>query len=105
MGDFQEIQTINRTETSGYDPGIYSFVRWSNEQKLIVVANFSWLTTSNFELKIPEDVIQKWNLKDGTYSLKEQLYGKHNAKLEVINGKGHVNLSIAPSESFVLEVK
>lgn len=104
MGDFQEIQTINRNETSGYDPGIYSFVRWSNEQKLIVVSNFSWLTTSNFELIIPEDVIQKWNLKDGTYMLKEKLYGNFKTKLEVINGKGHVNISIAPSESFVLEV-
>ena len=105
MGDFQEIQTINRNETLGYDAGIYSFVRWSNEQKLIVVSNFSWLTTSNFELKIPEDVIQKWHLKDGTYSVKGQLDGNFKTKLQVIKGRGHVNISVAPSESLVLEVK
>jgi hypothetical protein len=40
MGDFQEIQTINRQST-GFDAGIYAFTRWSDTPKLIVVTNFS----------------------------------------------------------------
>lgn len=100
-GKFQEIQTPNRQSTSGYDPGIYSFVRWSKAQKLIVVTNFSWLTTSNFELKVPADVIKTWKLKDGTYPVKDQLYLKNTAKLEVLNGEGKVKITIAPSESFI----
>jgi glycosidase len=59
MGDFQEIQTVNRQSTQGFDAGIYAFTRWSDTQKLIVVTNFSWEKTSVFELKIP-DVIRKW---------------------------------------------
>jgi hypothetical protein len=39
MGDFQEIQTVNRQSTVGFDAGIYAF-RWSDTQKLIVVTNF-----------------------------------------------------------------
>jgi hypothetical protein len=42
MGDFQEIQTVNRQSTQGFDAGIYAFTRWSDTQKLIVVTNFSW---------------------------------------------------------------
>jgi hypothetical protein len=32
MGDFQEIQTVNRQSTVGFDAGIYAFTRWSDTQ-------------------------------------------------------------------------
>ncbi|WP_425269365.1 alpha-amylase family protein [Flavobacterium limicola] len=104
MGKHQEIQTLNRQTTQGYDPGIYAFTRWSDTQKLIVVTNFSWLTTSNFELKIPSDIIQKWNLKDGNYIITDQLYNKSAVQLQVLNGEGKVQITIAPSESFIYEL-
>ena len=103
MGDFQEIQTINRSETSNYDPGLYSYVRWSSNEKLIVIANFSWVTTSSFELKIPSDIISKWQLKDGVYPLKEQLFGSTN-QLNVTDGVGTIKLTIKPSESFIFKL-
>ena len=74
MGKYQEIQTVNRQDTPGYDLEVYAFTRWSNSQKLIVVTNFSWLITSNFELKIPCDIIEKWNIQDGNYPVTDQLY-------------------------------
>jgi hypothetical protein len=40
MGDFQEIQTVNRQSTEGFDRYL-CFYRWSDTQKLIVVTNFS----------------------------------------------------------------
>lgn len=104
MGKFQEIQTINRQSTEGYDEGIYAYTRWSDSQKLIIVTNFSWLTTSTFELKIPADIIQKWNLKDGTYTITDQLYHKSNPLLKVENGEGKVQIKIAPSESFIYQL-
>lgn len=105
MGKFQEIQKANRDITNGYDPGIYSFVRWSDQQKLIVVTNFSWVTTSMFELKIPADVIKQWNLKDGVYTLTDALYKKRTAVLGVVNGEGKMQVTIDPSESFIFELK
>ncbi|MBC7642703.1 MAG: alpha-amylase family protein [Flavobacterium sp.] len=104
MGKFQEIQSINRNTTTSYDAGIYSFVRWSSTQKLVIVTNFSWLTKSTFELKIPTEIIEKWKLKDGTYKLKEQLYGQNTSFLKVTNGIGEVRIVIEPSESLVFEV-
>ncbi|MDI5887804.1 alpha-amylase family protein [Flavobacterium yafengii] len=104
MGKYQEIQTLNRQTTQGYDPGIYAFTRWSDTQKLIVITNFSWLTTSNFELKIPSDIIQKWNLKDGNYTLTDQLYNKSSVQLKVLNGEGKLQITIAPSESFIYQL-
>lgn len=103
MGKFQEIQTVNREFTKGYDPEIYAFTRWSDVQKLLIVINFSWQTTSTFELKIPSDIIQKWNMKDGTYTLKDQLYRKSAIQLQVVNGEGKAQITIAPSESFIYQ--
>ncbi len=105
MGKFEPIQAANRQVTKGYDTGIYSFVRWSDTQKLIVVTNFSWITTSRFELIVPADVIKTWHLKDGTYTIKDQLYLKNIAELHVSDGEGKVDIEIAPSESFIFELQ
>jgi glycosidase len=104
MGEFDEIQTINRQSTSGFHPGIYAYTRWSDTQKLIVVTNFSWINSSSFELKIPSNIIQKWSLKDGTYTITDQLYETSTVKLEVINGEGTVHMTVEPSESFIYQL-
>jgi glycosidase len=104
MGNFQEIQTANRNITPGYDIAIYSYTRWSDTQKLIVVTNFYSLASSNFELRIPADIIQKWNLKDGTYTITDQLYHQKTTQLLVANGEGKAQISIGPSESFIFQL-
>jgi glycosidase len=105
MGSFQEIQSVNRQNNAGYDELIYSYVRWSENQKLIVVANFSSEKTSEFDLKIPADIISKWNLKDGEYQLSDQLYQNSAVQLKVTNGEGIAKVKINPSESFIYELK
>ena len=104
MGNFQEIQTANRNITPGYDIAIYAYTRWSNTQKLIVVTNFYALASSNFELRIPADIIQKWNLKDGNHTITDQLYHKKTTQLRVENGEGKAQISIGPSESFIFQL-
>jgi glycosidase len=104
MGNFQEIQSSNRNITPGYDIAIYSYVRWSVTQKLIIVTNFYWLASSNFELRIPANIIEKWNLTDGEYTLTDQLYKKNTAQLRVKNGEGRVQITIDSSESFIYEL-
>lgn len=104
MGSFQEIQSENRQNNVGYDELLYSYVRWSENQKLIIVANFSSEKTSEFELKIPADVIAKWNLKEGEYKLTDQLYQQNSVLLKVENGVGKAKIKIMPSESFIFEL-
>ncbi len=101
MGKYQEIHSLNRYATQGYFPEVYSYVRWSDKQKLIIITNFSTEHTSHFDLKITADVIKSWKVKDGEYAIKDQLYGKNTTKLHVVNGEGTVQISIAPLESFI----
>lgn len=103
LGKFQEIQSVNRKETQNYDQGLYSFVRYSEDEKLIIIANFSWVTSSRIDLIVPEDVILAWKLTDGSYTVKDQLYGSSTV-LNVVNGKGTIHLNIKPSESFIFKL-
>jgi len=105
MGSFEEIQSANRHNNEGYDALLYSYARWSENQKLMIIANFSSEKGSEFNLKVPSALISKWNLKDGEYQLKEQLYGTKTFVLKVQNGEGTAKVSIQPSESLILELK
>jgi hypothetical protein len=66
----------------------FTLVRHS---KPIVVTNFSWrrLVTSNLN---PADVITKWNLKDGEYTITDQLYNKSLIQLGGNGGKVQVEI-------------
>ncbi len=103
MGKFQEIQTVNRHDTANYDEKIYSYVRWSINEKLIVVTNFSPDHTSTFDLKLPADVVTAWHLHDGVYAVKDQLYGSA-ATLHVTHGVGTLKVTIKGSESFIYKL-
>ena len=103
MGKFQDIQTVNRNETANYGHNVYSFVRWSATEKLIIVSNLSPDYAENFDLKIPADIISSWKLKDGSYTVKDQLYGS-SAILKVENGVGVVKVTLKPSESFIFKL-
>ena len=103
MGKFQEIQTVNRHDTANYDEKIYSYVRWSVNEKLIVVTNFSPDHTSTFDLKLPADVVTAWHLHDGVYPVKDQLYGS-TTTLHVAHGGGTLKVTIKGSESFIYKL-
>lgn len=103
MGKFQELQTVNRHETKDYDQHLYSYVRWSANEKLIVVVNFSGEKDLYFDLKIPADIIATWELKDGSYPLKDQLYGGATT-LKVEHGVGTLKVNIQPNESFIYKI-
>lgn len=104
MGEFQEIQTVNRNETETYGQNVYSYVRWSSKEKLIIVANLSPTDESAFRLKVPADVISKWNLADGSYTLVDQLYG-YESSMTVTDGVGSIKMNVGASESFIFRVK
>ena len=102
IGKYEEIQSANRNKTEDYKEGIYSYVRYSTTEKLIVVTNFSWLNDASFDLKIPAKIIKSWNLKDGSYNLTDQLYGSKSV-LKVTNGEGTLGVEIGKSESFIFK--
>jgi glycosidase len=105
MGDYEEIHYYNKEHTEGYDHRVFSFVRWSSNEKLIIVSNFDAHKNYSFQLKIPEDVISKWQLENKVYQLGEKLYGQVDKTLAVSNGRGEIQLELQPLQSFVFSLE
>jgi len=104
MGEYQDIHFYNKEHTEWYNHHVLSYVRWSGDERLIVVSNFDANDRFGFELKIPEDIIRKWKLSEGNHHIKDVLYGNEHT-LKVQNGRGEVRVDINPLESFILKVQ
>jgi len=105
MGKYCEIQSYNREKSVFYSDKIFSFVRWGENQKLIVVAGFDPDKTNEFDLLIPKNIILGWNLKDGNYSLTDRLNINNKYQLVVTNHTGKVNLTLKPLDALIMELK
>jgi len=105
MGDFESIHEANLEADLGYDFGLYSFVRWTEKEKLVIVTNFNQNTAVNCEVLLPAEIVKRMNLKDGKYKLKEALYGKSKTVLTISNGVGKFKLAIQPNESFIYQIE
>ncbi|MBO3115661.1 alpha amylase C-terminal domain-containing protein [Winogradskyella sp. DF17] len=104
MGDYQDIHLYNQQNTEWYNDKVLSFVRWSDDERLIIISNFNAENTYGFELQLPEGLVQKLNLKDGEFQVIDQLYDEYNSTLNVENGKASVRIDIKPLESFILKI-
>ena len=105
MGEYADIHYFNRDHTQNYNHRVLSYVRWSENEKLLIVSNFDAYDNYSFQLKIPNDIIAKWGLVDGTYKFEEQLYPGEEVNLQVTNGLGKVQIQIQPLESFVFQLQ
>ena len=104
MGSYQEIHSYNREHTENYNHRVFSFVRWSDKEKLIIISDFDSDKSFEFELKLPEEIITEWNLTKGNYMAKDQLYGEISAELKVKNEVGVIKLNLEPLASLILKV-
>lgn len=104
VGNYQDIHAHNRHYTEWYNDKVLSFVRWSDDEKLIIITNFNAENTYGFELGLPQDIIERWHLKDGDYQVKDQLYKKYTSTLKVKGNEAKVRVDIKPLESFILKI-
>ena len=104
MGEYREVHYHNKENTENYDHRIFSFVRWSNDEKLIVISNFDTERSYDIDFKLPPELITTWELEPKDYALKEQLYGVYNPILKIEDEVASMPLKIAPLESFIFKL-
>ena len=104
MGAYREIHFYNKDNTENYNHRVLSYVRWNQNQKLIIVSNFDVNESFDFQLKVPSEISKEWKLEDGTYDLEDGLYGSKQ-NLHVINGIGNIDVHLNPLESYIFELK
>ena len=104
MGEYSEIHNFNRENTKDYNHKLFSFVRWSKQEKLVIISNFDNEKSFNIDLQIPAEIVEVWKLEDSIYTLKDQLYEIVTARLKVKNGIGVMNVKIDPLASFIFKI-
>jgi len=105
MGSYQDLHAYNRDHTAHYNDKVFSFVRWSDDEKLIIISNFNAENGFEFDLKIPENIIERWELSKKAYKVKDQLYNQFNSILKIENGIGTIRIQIDILESFILKIE
>ena len=83
---------------------MFSFVRWRDDERLVVISNFDARSSHDLEVRIPADIIAAWRLDDGRFMLDEQLYRRNHAQLRVKEGIGTLRITLQALESAVLKV-
>lgn len=105
MGAYEDLHYFNKDHTPTYDHRVYSFARWSEGERLVILSNFDADQAYEFELKIPERLVAAWGLQEGEYPMEEMLYGKQNPVLRISDGRGYIPLQVKPLESFILRLR
>ena len=104
MGEVREIHSFNRRCTQWYNDRLYSYVRWKDDEKLIIVSNFDSGDTFGFELQLPPEIVELWKLANGTYKLTDQMSG-NKFEMRVSGGSAMIRVDMEPLESFILKLE
>jgi glycosidase len=103
-GEYREIHGYNRAHTEGYNDCLFSFVRWDGMERLVITVNFDGKETCGFDLRLPPEIVDSWEMKEGTYLLADQLSDR-TLELSVDNGQAHVKVELGPLESLILKME
>jgi len=81
---------------------VYSYLRYSENQKLVVVCNFDHFQEKNINLHIPDGAWTAMGLDpQGNYTLK----GVYEAKgSQRINAKDNISIKVAPNSAVIYEI-
>lgn len=60
-GSLYDLQAANR-ESEGYTEKVYAYLRFTENQRLLILTNFDRDDAARFKLRIPENVLQKMSL-------------------------------------------
>ncbi|NKF50581.1 alpha-amylase [Shewanella sp. WXL01] len=107
-GDYVELDSLQRQlATKGYNDKTFTFARFDEQQQLIVASNFSTTKGANFNISVPNTLVQQWKLnQQGDIAMVDLLSNKQITHLTIDDaGKGALRVSLKPLESLVLELQ
>jgi glycosidase len=103
-GNYAEIHSANRSANEDYDGRLFSFLRWTDQEQLIVVSNFDAENSYELLMTLPDTVVSEWQLESGRYTLDSQVFDTGNGELIIDGDTGRFAISLAPLESVVYRV-
>lgn len=102
-GQFYDLQYAN-TNAQGYDNRlVYSYLRYTNKQKLLIVCNFSQDKSYNIKLSIPDHALELMKINKGkTLKIIDKTNGKNIANF---NARESLNIELPALGVVIYELK
>ena len=104
MGEYLDFHAYNREHTENYSEKVLAYARWNDDERLIVIANFDSEQRQEFELNLPPELMENLKIKDGTYSLKDQIYNEYTTQLIIEGKSGKIQIRLEPLQSLILKL-
>ena len=96
----------NLSKNKKYDDSLFLFSRWDENEKLVVVSNFSDNKKFKTSVELPEELIKQWDIRDDEYLMENQLSNdKKLINLIVEHQIGSFVIELEPLESIVLRLE
>lgn len=104
-GHFYDLHRYNSELSLGY-PGsdVYSFARWMDEKKMIILSNFSTRSLHSFRFYIYYDLIGQWSLTTGYYEFEDQ-FTHQVYTLRISADEAFLEVNLEPLSSLILKKK
>jgi len=102
MGEYAEIHSYNREFSEGYTNKDFSFLRWDDNQIILVISNFDQNEIHEFELQIPSELVKKLNLESGELRSSNIFDPKQDYVLRTDQDSAKMKVALGPLESVVL---
>jgi glycosidase len=105
QGQYASLHEVNRKALTAYNHLQFAFARWSKQENLIVVSNFDSENSYQYQLEIPAELINKWQLTVGQYQVEDLLYGSLNHLIVRDDKTASIKITLAPLSSWVLQLQ
>lgn len=101
-GDLLDLHEYNRTNNSpGYTDKVYAYLRYTEGQAMLVVANFADAGSGEVTIAIPEDALRLAGLNPSAdYGLEDKLSDAGTLTLE----EGQIQFTLQPLGAYVFEL-
>jgi hypothetical protein len=96
-GKFWELMCANEHQT-GFDKHLYIFLRYTDKQRILVIANFN-RSESNLQIKLPDDLLKQLNLSGEKRFVDLLSNNKYNTK-DIAKG---INITLPAAGGVLLE--
>ena len=103
LGDYHDLYAANFDNFGEMQDQLFAFARASEEQKLIVVANFSAQQGKQVELILPYSLITDWQLLPGQYRWIDRMSDSEYT-LNVTQTSASISMLLPPLASLFLEL-
>ena len=109
-GNFYDLYPHNRTYTQGFGDQVYAFLRFTQEQKLLIVTNLDAHHEQRFALKIPRTALQAMGLTEEARYRGHDIFQSDTtltfqaSEVCINEGDYGIPLTLAPLQSLVLSM-